>query len=273
MTSEGQARSRSGIIAMIVIVLLALGAGMLTASLLFKSKTDFSALSATVFQQPRAVQPFELLDHHGESFTPESLRGQWSFVFFGYTHCPDVCPTTLATLADAADRVDDDRMHVLFVSLDPERDDLGRLGDYVTTFDPAFLAAMVLNAGVFFVVAQRVRDIGWNVWVYLGALLVTSALSTYVGASETAAVVATGALMTHGLSEGAGLLHFAHDPRMRDEELYRKGYNRPSFSDVVEAADVPRVPRPPPRCEDIRDEHTAQDARHAGLFCYKTPLL
>src|SRR5215475_8905278 len=40
------------------------------------------------------------------------------------------------------------------------------------------------------------------------------------------AVVATGALMTHGLSEGAGLLHFAHDPRMRDEELYRKGYNR-----------------------------------------------
>ena len=57
---------------------------------------------------------------------------------------------------------------------------------------PAFLAAMVLNAGVFFVVAQRVRDIGWNVWVYLGALLVTSALSTYVGASETAAVVAQG---------------------------------------------------------------------------------
>ena len=57
---------------------------------------------------------------------------------------------------------------------------------------PAIIAAMVLNAGVFFVVAQRVRDIGWNVWLYLGALFMTSALSTYVGISENGAVVAQG---------------------------------------------------------------------------------
>ena len=141
MTSEGQARSRSGIIAMIVIVLLALGAGMLTASLLFKSKTDFSALSATVFQQPRAVQPFELLDHHGESFTPESLRGQWSFVFFGYTHCPDVCPTTLSVLNSVALRLADapDATRFVFVTVDPERDTPEVLARYVTYFNGEFV--------------------------------------------------------------------------------------------------------------------------------------
>ncbi len=56
----------------------------------------------------------------------------------------------------------------------------------------AIIGAMILNAGLFFVVAQRVRDIGWNVWLYLGALLMTSVLSTYVGASENSAVIAQG---------------------------------------------------------------------------------
>ena len=141
MTSEGQARSRSGIIATIVIVLLALGAGMLTASLLFKPKTDFSALSATVFQQPRALQPFELLDHHGDSFTPDSLRGQWSFVFFGYTHCPDVCPTTLSVLNSVASRLADapDATRFVFVTVDPERDTPEVLARYVTYFNGEFV--------------------------------------------------------------------------------------------------------------------------------------
>jgi protein SCO1/2 len=100
------------------------------------------AYSGTVLQAPTRAPSMEGLTFaDGSPVDVESFRGDVVVVFFGYTHCPDVCPTTLATLADAADRVDDDRMHVLFVSLDPERDDLERLGDYVTTFDPSFLAA------------------------------------------------------------------------------------------------------------------------------------
>jgi protein SCO1/2 len=141
MTSQGQARSRSNIIATIVIVMVALGAGMITARLLFKPGTDFSELSATVFQQPRAIQAFELLDHHGDAFTPESLRGQWSFVFFGYTHCPDVCPTTLSVLNSVATRLADapDAAQFVFVTVDPERDTPEVLNRYVTYFNGEFV--------------------------------------------------------------------------------------------------------------------------------------
>ena len=126
---------------MIVIVLLALGAGMLTASLLFKSKTEFSALSATVFQQPRALQSFELLAHHGAAFTNASLAGHWSFLFFGYTHCPDVCPTTLSVLNSVAARLTgtDDPVRFVFVTVDPERDTPEVLARYVTYFNGEFV--------------------------------------------------------------------------------------------------------------------------------------
>ena len=54
--------------------------------------------SALYYQQPREVKSFELTDHNGQSFTKEQLTGKWSLVFFGYTSCPDVCPTTLQNL-------------------------------------------------------------------------------------------------------------------------------------------------------------------------------
>ena len=93
------------ILATVLIVVLALGGGMMAARLLLKPAPDFSELSATVFQQPRALQSFELLDHHGAAFTNASLAGHWSFLFFGYTHCPDVCPTTLSVLNSVAARL------------------------------------------------------------------------------------------------------------------------------------------------------------------------
>lgn len=100
------------------------------------------AYSGTVLQAPTRAPSMEGLTYSdGTPVDIGAFRGDVVVVFFGYTHCPDVCPTTLATLADTADRVDDERLHVLFVSLDPERDDAGRLGDYVGTFDPDFLGA------------------------------------------------------------------------------------------------------------------------------------
>ena len=158
MTSEGQVRSRSTIIATILVVVLALAAGVLTAKLLLKPKADFSQLSATVFQQPRALPPFDLLDHHGAAFTVDSLAGHWSFIFFGYTHCPDVCPTTLSVLNSVAARLAEspDPVRFIFVTVDPERDTPEVLARYVTYFNGEFVGVTGERA----VIDELTRQLG-----------------------------------------------------------------------------------------------------------------
>jgi protein SCO1/2 len=97
---------------------------------------------ATLYQAPRSLPAFELVDQHGASFGPDSLRGRWSFVFFGFVNCPDICPTTLATLAAARDALEDlsaaKRPGVVLVSVDPGRDTPPVLATYVAHFDPSF---------------------------------------------------------------------------------------------------------------------------------------
>jgi protein SCO1/2 len=97
---------------------------------------------ATVFPTARALPDFALENHHGKPWTRASLQGDWQFLFFGFTHCPDVCPMTLATLAGAVDRLDADGgpvPEVVFVSVDPGRDDPGTLQRYVEHFNDAFM--------------------------------------------------------------------------------------------------------------------------------------
>ena len=93
-------------------------------------------------EQARALPAFELVAHDRRAFGRDDLNGRWSLLFFGYTHCPDICPITLQTLADAVGRIDDsdvrDALRVYFVSVDPERDSPARLAEYVTYFDPGF---------------------------------------------------------------------------------------------------------------------------------------
>lgn len=83
----------------------------------------------------------ELTDHNGRPRRLEDFRGKAVVVSFGFTHCPDVCPTTLADLSAAVKALgpDADRVQVLFVTVDPERDTKEVLGKYVTAFDPRFL--------------------------------------------------------------------------------------------------------------------------------------
>ena len=99
----------------------------------------------TVLPQARALPPIELVRHDGARLDNAGLRGHWTLVFFGFTHCPDVCPTALAMLAqvrhDLANLPDGRVPEVLFVSVDPERDDAARLAAYVTFFDPTFVGA------------------------------------------------------------------------------------------------------------------------------------
>ena len=84
---------------------------------------------------------FHLTDHNGKARTLADFRGKVVLLFFGYTHCPDVCTTTMADLADMQKRLGKDaaKVQVLFITIDPERDKPELLAQYVPAFDPSFL--------------------------------------------------------------------------------------------------------------------------------------
>ncbi len=98
---------------------------------------------ATVLPQLKELQPFTLMDQAGKSFDNQRLLGRWTFISFGYTHCPDICPTTMALLTDMHQQLQSltasPSYQVAFVSIDPERDTQHRLAEYVNYFDPSFI--------------------------------------------------------------------------------------------------------------------------------------
>ncbi len=99
--------------------------------------------SGTLLPNPRPLEPFALTGQDGKSFTLDNLKQGWHFLSIGYTHCPDVCPTTMATYDAIAKRTakQDLKPRFLFVSVDPERDTPEKLSQYVNYFNPEFLAA------------------------------------------------------------------------------------------------------------------------------------
>lgn len=103
-------------------------------------RRNFEEIGARLLKQPIAPAPFTLTDQLGNSFTPERLAGSWNVVFFGYTHCADVCPTTLSTLARVekhfAGYDEGNRPQFVFVSVDPKRDAPEVLRKYVAYFSP-----------------------------------------------------------------------------------------------------------------------------------------
>ena len=84
---------------------------------------------------------FSLTDHNGKPRTIADFRGKLVFVFFGYTHCPNICPTTLSDMAGIMTSLgpDADKLQVLFITLDPERDTPEAMAGYVPAFHPGFL--------------------------------------------------------------------------------------------------------------------------------------
>lgn len=100
-------------------------------------------VQATVLSQPRPVPAFEMIADDRRPFGRDDLAGRWSMLFFGFTYCPDICPLTLRLLSEVDDRLEDlpadERLRVVFVSVDPQRDTPERLAEYVRHFDPAFV--------------------------------------------------------------------------------------------------------------------------------------
>jgi protein SCO1/2 len=100
-------------------------------------------LTGTYIAPARALPDFSLIDQQGRAFGPDRLKGRWSLMFFGYTNCPDFCPTTLTTLAGVEKRLRAAeatvRPQVIFVSVDAKRDTPAQLARYVPYFDPEFI--------------------------------------------------------------------------------------------------------------------------------------
>jgi protein SCO1 len=100
---------------------------------------------ALVYPQPRALADFSLTDQHGNTVSRQQLYGQWTLAFVGYTSCPDICPLTLAKLAgvqpDLAKLVEQP-VKVWFVSVDPKRDSVEQLNNYVSYFEQADVLGM-----------------------------------------------------------------------------------------------------------------------------------
>ncbi len=107
----------------------------------------------------RALPDFSLIDQQGRSFGAANLRGHWSIMFFGYTNCPDFCPTTLATLAALAKRLRAEPGAVLpqvvFVSVDAKRDTPAQLARYVPYFDPSFIGVTAADQPSIEAVARK----------------------------------------------------------------------------------------------------------------------
>lgn len=89
--------------------------------------------------QPAAIGgPFQLTDQSGKAVTDKSLKGKPTLIFFGYTHCPDVCPTSLFEISEVLRAMgkDADKVNALFISVDPERDTPATMKEYLSSFDP-----------------------------------------------------------------------------------------------------------------------------------------
>ncbi len=128
---------------LVIIAIAATAFGVISFKTLTKLPQPEHAL---YYQQPREIKPFELIDHNGQAFGKAQLVNKWSVVFFGYTSCPDVCPTTLQNLNFIYDdlKAIASNSQVLLVSVDPQRDNQEKLSQYINYFNGEFKA---LRAG------------------------------------------------------------------------------------------------------------------------------
>jgi protein SCO1/2 len=132
--------ARSKILALAFVFIAALGG--IVASL--HRQHHLTPLSSGSRLSPSQTLPdFTLIDGQGRAFGPTQLKGHWSILFFGYTNCPDFCPTTLTTLAALEKRLqgqgEKTLPQVVFISVDAKRDTPAQLSRYVPYFDPSFV--------------------------------------------------------------------------------------------------------------------------------------
>ena len=102
-----------------------------------------SLITGKILVRPMEIDNFELIDQNSEVFNKKSLQGSWTVLFFGYTNCPDVCPTTIYKLAEIKNGIKEGlpsaSFNTVLVTLDPDRDSAERLDEYIGYFDETML--------------------------------------------------------------------------------------------------------------------------------------
>lgn len=104
----------------------------------------------TVYVDPKPLREFVLTDHNSNPFDLARLKGNWSFLFFGFTHCPDICPSTLASLSKLREHLTEgingsNNVQFVFISVDPKRDTAAILRQYTSYFDPSIVGVTGLE--------------------------------------------------------------------------------------------------------------------------------
>lgn len=148
--ASGSAKRRSVWLGFVLVAAFAFAIGYLAAP----HKPDLRlppTVAGFIWPPPPPLAPFRLSDTSGAVFDTSRLSDHWTLVFFGYTHCPDICPTTMLTLSQIHERLKThvlfkQRGQVLFVSVDAARDTPQQLRQYTDHFDPSFIAATASSA-------------------------------------------------------------------------------------------------------------------------------
>lgn len=153
----------SKLLGLSAIGILALGAGLWLGQTYLRPTPAKPTIAGIYLEPPIELEPFTLTQASGEPLTLGDFKGRWNVLFFGFTHCPDVCPTTLQKLAvmdrRLAEQGQDDGIAYWFISVDPRRDTPQRLTEYLAAFSPALrgatgpeveLAKLTSKLGVYF---------------------------------------------------------------------------------------------------------------------------
>ena len=128
---------------LILVAAVAAGAGLWLSQRYFSAPPAPALQNAVLYPAPRAVPEFHLDQTNGQPLDLASWRGHWNVIYFGYSSCPDVCPTTLAVFKQAWKQLGvlKEKFHFDFISVDPQRDTPEQLTKYVAFFSPDFIAA------------------------------------------------------------------------------------------------------------------------------------
>jgi protein SCO1/2 len=152
-------RGMTGQSKLLSFVLICVTAAGAAAALYWRHPPPVELATGTIISPSRQLPDFSLIDHQGRAFGNANLRGHWTFMFFGYTNCPDFCPTTLSTLAALNQRLRTDNAavvpQVIFVSVDAKRDTPQQLAKYVPYFDPQFIGLTAASQSAIETVARQ----------------------------------------------------------------------------------------------------------------------
>ncbi len=160
----------------IIVALIAIGIGLYVQTGQKQNSSQLELQKAILLPQTKDLGTVDFLDHNNENFGLSQLQGKWSILFFGFTNCPDICPSTMQTLKLVKQRVEEagawGKYQVVMVSVDPERDTVERLNSYVPYFDPEFIGiragvehttAFAKNVGILFFKGETLDNGGYDV--------------------------------------------------------------------------------------------------------------